>query len=386
MFTQDEKLVLGIISGSFPQPRIGFSKENLEKILKNHRCYPLLYSRLQNFENQTSVLAIPDDLKFEYIRNLRGQLFQKKSALRLIDYFNRENIPLVILKSPFLSERIYGDEGARNFGCDVDILVREDDFKAVEKIFLDLGYIVREYKNPWPRDRVHEIHNDSSDKPNIDLHFRPMYSEAFPDLNIELYWQSCYFKDIEGVKVRFFSNEILFVYLCMLIFKETRRNKRFQYVVDLFFFIKKYKNDFNYSYLANIINNSKLNGYILMALDAIRDGFGNSFYLNVRFINDIRIPAFRINLLSWGVRKWWASFENPKPLIQGYVIAVIALSKGYLSQIIYKIYFLYKLNYSFFLKKNKKRHSVLTRGVHFLAMLKKLSATNPAKKGIRPEQ
>jgi hypothetical protein len=99
-------------------------------------------------------------------RNLH--LFQELSSL--LAEFNRDGIPVVLLKGAHLAGEVYDDMGLRNM-CDIDLLVKRADLMRVERLLLSRG--------ADPEDRRRVI--GSSNK-----HFG--YQLAQSGLRVEIHW------------------------------------------------------------------------------------------------------------------------------------------------------------------------------------------------------
>lgn len=99
-------------------------------------------------------------------RNLH--LFQELSGL--LNEFNKEGIPVVLLKGAHLAAEVYDDMGLRNM-CDIDLLVKQADLMRVERLLLSRG--------ADPEDRRRVIGSDNK-------HFG--YQLAESGLRVEVHW------------------------------------------------------------------------------------------------------------------------------------------------------------------------------------------------------
>lgn len=63
-----------------------------------------------------------------------------QDAISIASLFSRHNMPLIILKGTFLSERIYADISTRGISTDIDLLIREEDKEGAALLLKEAGY------------------------------------------------------------------------------------------------------------------------------------------------------------------------------------------------------------------------------------------------------
>jgi hypothetical protein len=136
-----------------------------------HEVAPLLYFAVKPHARNLSIsLDLMTAMRRKYLiavaRNLH--LFQELSSL--LNEFNRERIPVVLLKGAHLAGEVYDDMGLRNM-CDIDLLVRRADLMRVEQLLLSRG--------ADPEDRRRVIGSDNK-------HFG--YQLAESGLRVEIHW------------------------------------------------------------------------------------------------------------------------------------------------------------------------------------------------------
>ena len=106
--------------------------EYLIQIAATQKIIPLLYQSLK----KTCPEAVPktylNQLRQEVLVNTAENLSLATELLKLLNLLQEQDIPAIPFKGPVLAASVYGNLALRQF-CDIDILVREQDFvKATE--------------------------------------------------------------------------------------------------------------------------------------------------------------------------------------------------------------------------------------------------------------
>jgi hypothetical protein len=85
--------------------------------------------------------------EFVFKRLLEAQVYilprvisQKKELSAILEAFSENSLPVVCLKGPELSQRIYGDDSARGISADIDLLIKEEDKLKAQAALETLGY------------------------------------------------------------------------------------------------------------------------------------------------------------------------------------------------------------------------------------------------------
>lgn len=381
MLTEDERLFLKLLEDGLGIAQIeAFGSKHFWEFAKEYRLTPFIYTLLIKEKAQQLPLSIKEYLKEQYILNLRKQLLHVQDILKIAKAFNQEKVPLLLLKGPFLAKRIYADEGARRVGCDLDILIRFKDFKKAHQLFEDLGYVRLPPANGWASSDFYKqfIYLSLENKSTVDLHFKFLGGVFTPDFtDLTPYWKDCLWETRGGVSLSFFSNEILFLYLCLLLCKETIPQQRLQYILDLYYFLERYKEKLDYAYLAQIINESKLNGYILFSLNFLEQVL-KPLSLPKAFLKQIEMARFRKEILLGAIERYWAT-EKVCFRLKKYGLQIITFSRGYLRGVLSQIHLLYKVSYLYFLEENNLKHSWLSMVSHFFFFIQRAFSSRARK-------
>lgn len=119
-----------------------------------HKLFPLCYSILEKY--------IPDDRKdpfeFQYYSALRKKKWLVSDLQELVHNARIHGIDMLVMKGPGLSMMLYDEPFIRSYG-DIDILIKESDFNAIDKIMKNIGYYPRVFGNSGRRTPI-PIFND----------------------------------------------------------------------------------------------------------------------------------------------------------------------------------------------------------------------------------
>ncbi|MFH1380847.1 MAG: nucleotidyltransferase family protein, partial [Candidatus Omnitrophota bacterium] len=83
---------------------------------------------------------ILEKLKENYLYVMAMALSQHRETIKLLGVFCEKNIPVIPLKGPILSDRLYGEVSARGISTDIDLLVEEKNVDLAKKALEGMGY------------------------------------------------------------------------------------------------------------------------------------------------------------------------------------------------------------------------------------------------------
>jgi hypothetical protein len=116
------------------------------------------------------------------------------------------DIPVVVLKGPWMAERLWGDAALRAY-CDLDLLVRPRDLNRTEALLAELGFVPTrrrdDHERPWRRGDV-----------AVDLHHDVEHRLAF-DFEMERAWERTQLSDFDGVPARLLASQDELLFLCL---------------------------------------------------------------------------------------------------------------------------------------------------------------------------
>lgn len=117
--------------------------------------------------------------------------------------FDRERIPLIVMKGPLHQFQVYGTYFAR-LSSDIDLLVPRECFTAASNILLDLDYVLPEkFKTLWWRRYLGEQHFVGRDNPLnvVDLHWKVQQPGCPSPRNIREFFQKAVLHDVGTIPV-----------------------------------------------------------------------------------------------------------------------------------------------------------------------------------------
>ena len=184
-----------------------------------HGLTQLLYRHLSSHCPQTVPEEVAVKLKEEFLGNSRAALHLTSELLRITKALEANGICAVGFKGPLLSLAAYGEIGLRQFG-DLDILIKERDFRRAQALLESEGYAIDRQLTAAQQSscllsdcELPFIHSDSDCV--VDLHWE-LLPKRFPCALS----QQDVFKRLQTIEVgkntlRTFSDEDLLLFLCV---------------------------------------------------------------------------------------------------------------------------------------------------------------------------
>ena len=198
--------------------QINMNWEYLFNLAYKNRMIPLLYFNLIN-NKDTNIPEQYLNLMKEYCeKSSKQNLFLSQELLKIINLLRINNIDALYIKGPIMTSNIYQNLALREFG-DLDILIHQNDFSKIKKIFLSHGYQIEHNLNSWQENLYvknhYQITFQNKIGVNLDIHWclTPKY------LNQSFSWDKLLKNTIEidfyNEKVKTLSTEYLLIYLCV---------------------------------------------------------------------------------------------------------------------------------------------------------------------------
>ena len=186
-----------------------------EDILKEARSQgiaPILFHSLKPLQ---SALNIPeqilDVLRQNYLnssaRNMR--LFQK--LLQILTIFNRENIPVILLKGAHLAKLVYESPALRPMS-DIDLLAKEDDLLKIHHLLIENGFST--LKQDQGAILRHMAPYKKNNFPALEIHYNIAILPNNKRIESADLWERAQKLTPEGVNIMTLSPEDLLLHLC----------------------------------------------------------------------------------------------------------------------------------------------------------------------------
>jgi hypothetical protein len=157
-------------------------------LVRHHRLFSYIFIKLKTMDR-----LVPDHvlitLESLYKQSTYRMLHLTGEMLLFHKLFEKETIPLIILKGPVLAQNLYGDISLRT-SSDLDVLIPLCKLKQAEEILKDHGYVKDEYIKSvlndwkWRHHHVTYIHPEKGVK--VEIHWRlnpgPSKEPSFTEL------------------------------------------------------------------------------------------------------------------------------------------------------------------------------------------------------------
>jgi hypothetical protein len=170
-----------------------------------HGVFLLVYESLQKTHPELIPQNLAHQLRtYSQIKTARN-LFLAKELFQIIDLFATHNINTIPFKGPVFGTLAYGNQALREF-CDLDILVRKDDFLRAKELLICQGYRHKHFgEHEAAYAQAQLVRNDG--KVGIDLHYGITPTDFFFSLDPKPFWQRLQPLSIAGKTVATLSLE-----------------------------------------------------------------------------------------------------------------------------------------------------------------------------------
>ena len=186
----------------------------LIEIASQHATKPLLYHNLSSICPEAVPQPIFDRLRNDYRTNALRNMSLTKELLKLLNLFEKHQIPAITYKGAALTTAMYGNLSFRQFG-DLDILVQPQDFSRAKEVLISQGY------HPESIFEWEESLINNKNKVNVDLH-KKIAPKYFPLLlDFDGLWQRLKPVSLIGTTVPTISTEDLLIILALQIAKDS---------------------------------------------------------------------------------------------------------------------------------------------------------------------
>lgn len=276
--------------------------QRFKEFIIYHELVSVIYQGIKDFSSLFPA-DLMDSFKIGYYRLLAHSLYLEQEFLQIFDAFEQKGIVLLPIKGMSFLEDIY----VRNFFrtmVDIDILVKEESFEEVEKVFCNLGYVKKldglkeEY---WRKKQTHvTFYRQQPERIPIfiDLHWALDFKrkhQILPQL-----WYRIREVNIEGRKIKLLSSEDALFSLAL-------HNRRFgktlclKYALDMVLLFKKYASVFDWDYVLKEARRGKMCSSIFFALSGA--GLLGEEYIPLSIIKQLHIPAWKKRLISMFIER-----------------------------------------------------------------------------------
>ncbi len=231
----------------------------------NQGIAPWLYYCLREFNGLVPVKVKMHLAKLAHATALNNMRLYQALKSVLVN-FSRAGLPVMMLKGGLLTKEIYRNIALRPM-CDIDLLIKKEDFKAANEILIRLGF--RHEPHICPKERFEQFqgfHYYKADNLGIDLHWNFEDHYNFFSFQIGEIWQRSRKIKIAGIGVQALSPEDIMLHLCYHTMFAHTSHVGLRAFIDLAQTIRHYKDSINWGNLAAYAVNYKLSFIVYAGL------------------------------------------------------------------------------------------------------------------------
>lgn len=194
--------------------RQGVDWSRLLQSASHHRIVPMLYRSLHSFYSEVVPDNILQNLKYYHDRIAKQNLFYLAELIKLIDFFEQCQFPVIPYKGPTLALLAYGNVCLRQFN-DLDFLVHKNDQQHLKDLLITSGYQMgNEY--PWEVNLI-----DTSKQVHIDIHTGLAHFQFPFKLNFYCLMERLKPLPVADGKIKTFCVEDMLIVLCIQLVKDS---------------------------------------------------------------------------------------------------------------------------------------------------------------------
>lgn len=241
--------------------------KNLLNLAKQHGVTCIFYQQIKASYSDNIPSDIFSFLKQTYLQNSHKNLKFTGELLRLVNLFEKENIPVISFKGSVLAQLAYHNLGVREFE-DLDLLIKEEQLLLCDILLKNEGYLPQfQFTNQqlsiYQKLRSEFIYWHPQKDITIDLHWSllPKYF-SFSD-EAEFIWQNYQQVLLNNHQIKTLTNELNILFLCS---HGAKHDWLYLcWIIDLATFINKYPN-LDWDYIILQIGNMATKKMLLLGL------------------------------------------------------------------------------------------------------------------------
>lgn len=167
--------------------------------------FMILYQTLKATHSEVIPSVIFQRIELEAQKRLTYNLFLTNKLLQVLNLLAEHNIQAIPFKGPIWANLAYGNMGLRDF-CDLDILVRPQDFSKAKDVLIEQGYYDKHFgKLEESIGQAQMVLPDS--RVNIDVHYQLTPQFFYLQIETEPFFEGLQTLSVAGKQVVTFSPE-----------------------------------------------------------------------------------------------------------------------------------------------------------------------------------
>ncbi|BAI60960.1 hypothetical protein MCP_0888 [Methanocella paludicola SANAE] len=229
--------VISLLKNEIPRlPSSSISQwYELFSALKPHGILPLLYWQILHIPQESRpAKELVDELRRNFLESKACAITTDMQLKELVDVFNKENIPMIILKGSALARTLYLDPALR-LCSDIDILVLPQDVVRSRTIMESLGYKCLKKRFDISKYYYHHETYDKCSKNSmiVELHWRLIFVPLLDIVDI----RNFFYRSVK-IESTNFSFETLttidtIIYLSLHLFLQHSKEVRLNWIYDI---------------------------------------------------------------------------------------------------------------------------------------------------------
>lgn len=264
---------------------MGVNWHALADTAQRHGLAPLLYGALKANGRQNELPASAlEYLRAAYLRTSVANWLAYQELGRLLELFDREQIPVVLLKGCALAVTLYPDPGLRPMG-DLDLLIPRAAAARGIVLLTEQGYSsLPELTDGFQQrfSNAQALYRGGQRLAQVDLHWHvlglPYYRARIP---MEWFWERTTAVSVNSQKAQILLPTAQFVYLA-LHFALQHRSTRLLWSYDLALLLARYREQIHWDEVADVAHMFGLSQALRTALAHVADTWSVSVPADAR--------------------------------------------------------------------------------------------------------
>ncbi len=244
----------------------------------------------------------------------------------------------------------------------------------MEKQLKEKGYETKRYGNTYLENALRQILWSSTDRRTpIDLHWN-LIEKFSADLPEAFVWKNSFSEVIDGVEVRFLSDELFFLYLCLVLWKEAGTETSVKYFLDLYWFFENHKQSLDYEHIIKTAEQYNLKHCLLFFFSLSCQELGIDHQLTDPLQQYVNQPCSVKKVLEWLIRTRQLCPQRKAFLLRKATASAFFVAKGSCLGMLKWFYLNWKANYLLNLYFGNSKPTTGNFIKHILTVVRKLSA------------
>ena len=186
--------------------------EDILKVAKSQGIAAILFHSLKPLQPALNIPEqILDGLRQSYLNSSARSMRLFKNLLQIITIFNRENIPVILLKGAHLAKFVYENPALRPMS-DIDLLAKEDDLLKIHHLLIENGFSTLEQDQGAIL--RHTAPYKKNNFPALEVHYNIAILPNNKSIESADLWERAQKLTLEGVNIMTLSPEDLLLHLC----------------------------------------------------------------------------------------------------------------------------------------------------------------------------